>query len=104
MTSPLQTITNLGLTEKIYLESLADVLLALKTQIVFCDLIKGTGVPVCNARRFTAANIPKDISTKDPLWTTRAFRGTAMGFEVLTLEGWSVPEKVYYVVKKEVLW
>ena len=100
MTKPLQTIANVGLTEQIPLDTLSEILLALKTQIVFCDLIKGNGIPVRAARRFLATNIPGDIPSKDPDWLSRNFQGNAKGYEVQTMEGWSVPERVYYVVRK----
>ncbi len=97
MTEPLQQIASAGLTEQITLDSLSEIQLALKTQIVFCDLIKGKGIPVRKVRVFQ----PRITIEKAPEWTDRAFQGEAKGYEVLALEGWSVPERVYYVVRKE---
>ncbi len=98
--TPLDSIANTGLTSKVHLDTLAEVMIALKTQIVFCDLIKGTGIPVRQVRPFKSDQIARDIPATDPLWTERLFLGQAKGFEVLTLEGWNVPERVYYVERK----
>jgi hypothetical protein len=108
MTEPLQQIASAGLAEQINCDQLAEVMLALKTQIVFCDLPSGEGIqenkrkdiPVRNVRRYTPENKPKDLARTDPQFTERDFLGRSKGFEVQTLEGWSIPERVYYVVRK----
>lgn len=91
----LDQTNRLGLTEQVDCEELCAVLLALKTQIVFCDTLKGKHIPVRNARAFKVQAIPSDLTAAQ--WTDRNFLGKQKGFEVLTLEGWSVPERVYYV-------
>lgn len=100
MTNTLDQTDKLGLTEQVECEQLAAVLLALKTRIVFCDTFKGKHIPVRAVRPFKTDNRPRDLDSKAPEWTDRAFLGKQKGFEVLTLEGWSVPERVYYVEQK----
>ena len=76
---------------------LADVKAALKLSPVFCDIASPSAlrVPVRDVRRFRTDKALDGIPTNDPLWISRHAQGTAVGFEVLVLEGWRIPERVY---------
>ncbi len=78
MTNPLQQIAKTGLTEQVDLYTYETIKAALKTQIVFCDTAKGIGIPVREVKRFSGTR----------------------GYQVYTLEGWTFPERVYYVTRK----
>lgn len=93
-------IAAIGYSKQIDLETYKDIDEALKKYIVFADLIKGKGARVSDVRKFTHKSLDR-LSSKDPEWTSRHAQGTAKGYEVLTLEGWSVPERVYYVTREK---
>ena len=101
MTNPLQQIASAGLTEQVDLSSLDDIKAALLNQIVFCDTSKAVGIPVRKIRKFRQENIPQDLPAKSQGFLDYATQGLRLGYEVYTLEGWTVPERVYYVKRKE---
>lgn len=79
------------------LTTLKDIQTALGGGIVFCDLAQPSvrKIPVRDVRRFNERKLDKTNTITTEEWTSLAFQGKAKGYEVLTLEGWHVPEKVY---------
>jgi len=79
------------------LETKDDILRALKLGFVFCDITnpQANHLPVRDVRAFKTNRSLEGIPLNNPKWTELAFQGNAKGYEVLVLEGWKVPERVY---------
>jgi len=85
------------------LTSLPEIKQALALGPVYCDITTPTAtrIPVRDVRRFKATALDKLASqTSQTEWTNRFNQGHAKGYEVLVLEGWHVPERVYREISK----
>lgn len=84
------------------LTSLVDIKAALKLGPVYCDIAQPAArrLPVRDVRKFKASTLDRvTAGLSQTEWTTRFQTGTQLGYEVLLLEGWHVPEKVWRETK-----
>jgi hypothetical protein len=83
--------------EQIDLDSYQDIRKALKHGPVYCDIVTPNAkhIPVRDTRKFNPDRSLRMVDIKDPKWTDLCYIGQQKGYEVLTLEGWHVPERVY---------
>lgn len=65
---------------------------------VYCDITSPAAmrIPVRDVRKFKPTSLDKlAAQTSQSEWTARFNQGNVKGYEVLVLEGWHVPERVY---------
>lgn len=81
----------------IQLTNLKDIKAALKLGPVFCDITApaANGLPVRDVRKFKKEGLHGTDTLSQTEYISRFSQGLRVSYEVLVLEGWHVPERVY---------